>query len=44
MNMISRPLAALACLAALALGANAAHAQATPKRGGSAVIGVSVAQ
>ena len=43
MNMISRPLAALACLAALALGANAAHAQATPKRGGSAVIGVSVA-
>jgi peptide/nickel transport system substrate-binding protein len=44
MNMISRPLAALACLAAIALGAaGPAHAQATPKRGGTAVIGVSVA-
>jgi peptide/nickel transport system substrate-binding protein len=39
-----RSLAAAACLAALGIGcAGAAHAQATPKRGGTAVIGVSVA-
>jgi peptide/nickel transport system substrate-binding protein len=48
MNVILRrtlgPLAAAACLAALAIGcAGGAHAQATPKRGGTAVIGVSVA-
>src|ERR1700682_6735574 len=44
MNMTFRPLAALACLAALIVGgAGIANAQATPKRGGTAVIGVSVA-
>ena len=48
MNEIFRwtfgPLAAAACLAALGVGcAGVANAQATPKRGGTAVIGVSVA-
>ena len=48
MNEIFRrplgPLAAAACLAALGVGcAGSANAQATPKRGGTAVIGVSVA-
>ena len=48
MNEIFRrtlgPLAAAACLAALGIGcAGTANAQATPKRGGTAVIGVSVA-
>ena len=44
MNVTFRPLAAVACLAALVLGgAGVAHAQATPKRGGTAVVGVSVA-
>src|SRR5882757_6882225 len=48
MNEIFRrtlgPLAAIACVAALVAGdAGVANAQATPKRGGTAVIGVSVA-
>ena len=39
-----RSLAAIACFAALVAGdAGIANAQATPKRGGTAVIGVSVA-
>ena len=39
-----RPLASAACLAALVIGgAGVASAQGTPKRGGTAVIGVSVA-
>jgi len=43
MNVIFRPLAALACLGALVIGgAGLAQAQGTPKRGGTAVIGVSV--
>ncbi len=43
MNVIFRPLAALACLAAFVFGgAGLAQAQGTPKRGGTAVIGVSV--
>jgi len=44
MTMSFRPLAAFACMAALVLGgAGSAQAQGTPKRGGTAVIGVSVA-
>ena len=44
MTMSFRPLAAFACMAALALGGvGSAQAQGTPKRGGTAVIGVSVA-
>ena len=44
MTMTLRPLAAFACMAALVLGGvGSAQAQGTPKRGGTAVIGVSVA-
>jgi peptide/nickel transport system substrate-binding protein len=44
MTMTLRPLAAFACLAALVLGgAGSVQAQGAPKRGGTALIGVSVA-